>query len=145
MEKLYDLLYTAQASLFQLFQKTWVYHWNVVGSDFYQLHTVFGDQYETMFEEIDKLTEHMRYLRMKAPAQLSRVLDLSEIAEADPTPTDKVMISQLMNDNKKIIAMMTNVSEEADKQKQYATSNLVQEIMETHGKFVWMLRSFLKE
>ena len=145
MEKLYDLLYTAQASLFQLFQKTWVYHWNVVGSDFYQLHTVFGDQYETMFEEIDKLTEHMRYLRMKAPAQLSRVLDLSEIAEADPTPTDKVMISQLMNDNKKIIAIMTNVSEEADKQKQYATSNLVQEIMETHGKFVWMLRSFLKE
>jgi len=145
MEKLYDLLYTAQASLFQLFQKTWVYHWNVVGSDFYQLHTVFGDQYETMFEEIDKLTEHMRYLRMKAPAQLSRVLDLSEITEADPTPTDKVMISQLMNDNKKIIAMMTNVSEEADKQKQYATSNLVQEIMETHGKFVWMLRSFLKE
>ena len=145
MEKLYDLLYTAQASLFQLFQKTWVYHWNVVGSDFYQLHTVFGDQYETMFEEIDKLTEHMRYLRMKAPAQLSRVLDLSEITEADPTPTDKVMISQLMNDNKKIIAMLTNVSEEADKQKQYATSNLVQEIMETHGKFVWMLRSFLKE
>ena len=145
MDELYELLHKSQTSLFCLFQKTWVYHWNVVGADFYQLHTVFGNQYETMFEEIDKLTEHMRYLRMKAPAQLSRVLDLSEIAEADPTPTDKVMISQLMNDNKKIIAIMTNVSEEADKQKQYATSNLVQEIMETHGKFVWMLRSFLKE
>lgn len=145
MEELYDSLYTAQASLFQLFQKTWVYHWNVVGADFHQLHTVFGEQYTAMFEEIDRLTEHMRYLRMKAPAQLSRVMDLSEIAEADPTPTDKVMIGQLMNDNKKMIEIFSKVSQEAENQKSYATANIVQDLMESHGKFVWMLRSFLKE
>jgi DNA-binding ferritin-like protein len=51
----------------------------------------------------------------------------------------------LLSDNKKLIEMLTKVSESADSQKLYATSNLVQEIMETHGKFVWMLRSFLKE
>ena len=145
MEDLYELLYESQASLFQLFQKTWVYHWNVVGSDFYQLHTVFGEQYTAMFEELDRLTEHMRYLRMKAPAQLSRVLDLSKIEEADVNPTDKVMISQLMNDNKKIIYIFSKVSEEAEKNKSYATTNMIQDLMESHGKFVWMLRSFLKE
>ena len=145
MEDLYELLYESQASLFQLFQKTWVYHWNVVGSDFYQLHTVFGEQYTAMFEELDRLTEHMRYLRMKAPAQLSRVLDLSKIEEADVNPTDKVIISQLMNDNKKIIDIFSKVSEEAEKNKSYATTNMIQDLMESHGKFVWMLRSFLKE
>jgi starvation-inducible DNA-binding protein len=145
MEKLYDLLYTAQSSLFQLFQKTWVYHWNVIGSDFHQLHTVFGDQYNAMFEELDRLTEHMRYLRMKAPAQLSRVLDLSVISEADSTPTDKVMISQLLSDNKKLIQIFSNISEEAENQKSFATANIVQDLMESHGKFVWMLRSFLKD
>ena len=45
---------------------------------------------------------------------------------------------------KKIIDVLTDVSEEADSQRQYATSNLVQSITETHGKFVWMLRSFLE-
>ena len=65
MEKLFKLLSDAQASLFVLFQKTWIYHWDVVGPDFQQLHTLFGGQYETMFEEIDTLTEHMRYLGMK--------------------------------------------------------------------------------
>ena len=54
------------------------------------------------------------------------------------------MIKQLRDDNKKIVEIFTEISEEADNQKQYATSNLVQTIMETHGKFHWMLRSFLE-
>jgi DNA-binding ferritin-like protein len=65
MEKLYKLLSDSQATLFMLFQKTWVYHWNVVGSEFYQFHKVFGNQYEIMVDEIDRLTEHMRYLNIK--------------------------------------------------------------------------------
>jgi hypothetical protein len=55
------------------------------------------------------------------------------------------MVSQLLVDNKKIIEILAEVSEEADKQKQYATSNLVQSLMESHGKFVWMLRSFTEK
>jgi starvation-inducible DNA-binding protein len=144
MENLVKLLSDAQASLFVLFQKTWIYHWDVVGPDFHQLHTVFGDQYTTMFEEIDTLTEHMRYLGMKPVTTLSRVLEVSAIAEADSEIVAFGMVAQLMDDNMRIIQMLTAISEEADKKKQYATSNLVQSLMETHGKFVWMLRSFLE-
>lgn len=145
MDELYELLHKSQTSLFCLFQKTWVYHWNVVGPDFYQLHKVFGKQYEKMFEEIDRLTEHMRYLRMKAIGPISKVAETSILPEAASNPTAEAMISQLLADNKKLIELLTKVSEEADDQRQYATSNLVQELMESHGKFVWMLRSFLKE
>ena len=145
MDKLYELLHKTQTSLFCLFQKTWVYHWNVVGSDFHQLHTVFGNQYETMFEEIDRLSEHMRYLRMKAIGPISRVVETSELPEATNSPTTESMISQLLADNKKIIELLSKISEESEKQKSYATANLVQDLMESHGKFVWILRSFLKE
>ena len=54
------------------------------------------------------------------------------------------MVKQLRDDNKKVIEIFTTISEEADSQKQYATSNLVQTIMENHGKFFWMLRSVLE-
>ena len=145
MDELYQLLHKSQASLFCLMQKTWVYHWNVVGTDFYQLHQVFGNQYEAMIEEVDRLTEHMRYLRMKALAPISRVAQTSVIPEASDNVTDKAMISQLLADNKMLIELWTTVSEKADSQKQFATSNLIQDLMESHGKFVWMLRSFLKE
>lgn len=144
METLFKSLSDVQASLFVLFQKTWIYHWNVVGPDFQQLHTLFGGQYETMFEEIDTLTEHMRYLGMKPVSTLSRVVEVSQISEADSSIGAMEMVSQLRDDNKKLIEMLTVISEEADDQKQYATSNLVQSLSETHGKFVWQLRSILE-
>ena len=144
METLFKSLSDAQASLFVLFQKTWIYHWNVVGPDFQQLHTLFGGQYETMFEEIDTLTEHMRYLGLKPVSTLTRAVEVSQISEADSSIGAMEMVSQLRDDNKKICELFTNISEEADDQKQYATSNLVQSLSETHGKFVWMLRSILE-
>ena len=142
METLYKQLSDVQASLFVLFQKTWIYHWDVVGPDFHQLHTVFGEQYNTMFEEIDTLTEHMRYLSMKPVSTLTRVVEVSGIKEAASSIDADGMVSDLLDSNKKLIEILTTISEEADSQKQYATSNLVQTLMETHGKFVWMLRSF---
>ena len=144
METLFKSLSDVQASLFVLFQKTWIYHWNVVGPDFQQLHTLFGGQYETMFEEIDTLTEHMRYLGMKPVSTLTRAVEVSQISEADSSIGAMEMVSQLRDDNKKLIEMLTVISEEADDQKQYATSNLVQSLSETHGKFVWQLRSILE-
>jgi DNA-binding ferritin-like protein len=94
-----------------------------------------------MFEEIDTLTEHMRYLGMKPVSTLSRVIEVSGIEEASSSVNADGMVSNLLDSNKKLIEMLVTISEEADAQKQYATSNLVQGIMETHGKFVWMLRS----
>ena len=144
MEKLFKQLSDTQASLFVLFQKTWIYHWNVVGPDFQQLHTLFGEQYNTMFEEIDTLTEHMRYLGMKPVSTLTRIVEVSVINEANSPINSKQMIEELRDDNMKICDILTDVSEEADEQRSYATSNLVQSITETHGKFIWMLRSFLE-
>jgi len=145
METLYEVLHRAQTSLFCLMQKTWVYHWNVVGNDFFQLHEAFGDQYETMIEEVDRLTEHMRYLKMKAVAPISLVASTSEIPEALPGATDRTMVAQLYKDNQKIIEIFSEAIEAAENNKQRATSNLLQDLVESHGKFVWMLRSFLKE
>jgi starvation-inducible DNA-binding protein len=147
MEKLFKLLSDAQASLFVLFQKTWIYHWDVVGFDFHQLHTLFGEQYKAMFEEIDTLTEHMRYLDMKPVSTLTRVIEVSQIKQASNSSHEidaNEMVKQLRDDNKKIIEIFSDISEEADKQKQFATSNLVQSLMESHGKFHWMLRSILE-
>jgi starvation-inducible DNA-binding protein len=142
METLFKLLSDAQASLFVLFHKTWVYHWNVVGQDFQQLHTLFGGQYETMFEEIDRLSEHMRYLNVKPLSSLKRVLEVSGIKEGSSSVNAEGMISDLLKSNQDLCEMLAKVSEEAESQKSYATANLAQDLMESHGKFVWMLRSF---
>lgn len=145
MDKLYQLLHKSQTSLFCLMQKTWVYHWNVVGDDFFQLHEAFGDQYTNMQSELDRLTENMRYHRMKAIGSITDVAATSEIPEASANPTAKTMVSQLLADNKKIIDIFAAAVAECDAQKEYPTSNILQDLMESHGKNVWMLRSYLKQ
>jgi len=148
MEKLYKLISDAQASLFVLFHKTWVYHWHVVGPDFHQLHTVFGEQYETMIEEVDRISEHMRYLNIKPISTLTRTTEVSRVEQASNSAQDidaMGMVKQLQDDNKSFIDILTEVSQEAEKQNQYATANLVQDLMESHGKFVWFLRSFTEK
>lgn len=160
MEKLYKLISDAQANLFLLFHKTWVFHWNVVGPDFQQLHTLFGGQYETMFEEIDRISEHMRYLNVRPVGTLSRIIEVSSIGEGSSdvqfdevgqkivTPGKPVtkadeMVKRLMMDNILFIELLSGLSEEAETQRQYATANIAQDLMESHGKFVWMLRAFI--
>jgi starvation-inducible DNA-binding protein len=162
MEKLYKLISDVQANLFVLFHKTWVFHWNVVGPDFQQLHTLFGGQYETMFEEIDRISEHMRFMNVRPIGTLTRMVEVSTVAEGSNTsqidemgqkqiipgkPVTKAddMIKRLMLDNMILIELLTDASDEAGQQRSYATQNIVQDLMESHGKFVWQLRSFVEK
>jgi starvation-inducible DNA-binding protein len=142
MEKLFKLLSDTQASLFVLFQKTWVYHWNVVGDDFYQFHNLFGTQYESMFEQIDRLTEHMRYLNIKPVPTLSRITEVSHISETNSSLDSMGMIRDLISSHQKFVELLGQVAEEAEEQKSRGTTNLVDDLNEEHGKFIWMLRSF---
>jgi starvation-inducible DNA-binding protein len=147
MEKLFKQLSDTQATLFVLFQKTWNYHHNVHGTDFPQLHELFGEQYTEMFEEIDRLSEHMRYLNIRPVSSLERIVEVSAIdgpANANQDIDARGMVDQLQSDNETLIEMLKDVSEEAEKQRSYATANLAQDLMESHGKSVYKLRSFLQ-
>lgn len=160
MEKLYKLISDVQANLFVLFHKTWVFHWNVVGPDFQQLHTLFGEQYQTMFEEIDRISEHMRYMNIRPIGTLTRMVEVATIGEGSnisqidemgqkqiilgkPIVKADDMIKRLMVDNLTLIELLTALSEEAEAQRQYATASISQDFMESHGKFVWTLRAFV--
>ena len=158
MESLYKILSDIQANLFVLFHKTWVFHWNVIGPDFQQLHTLFGEQYEAMFEEIDRFSEHLRFLNVRPVGTLSRMVEVSTIGEGSnvsqvdefgqkqiipgkPVVKSDDMVKRLLADNLIFLELLTSASEVAGEQRSYATENILQDMMESHGKFVWMLRS----
>ena len=162
MEGLYKLLSDIHSNLFVLFHKTWVYHWNVIGSDFQQLHTLFGEQYESMFEEIDRLAENMRFLNIRPVGTLTRIVEVSTVGQGSdivqidelgqrqivpgkPVVKAEDMVKRLLADNLILLELLTEASEMAGSQRSYATENLLQDLMESHGKFVWMLRSITEK
>lgn len=145
MENLYQLLYTLHGSLFHLFVKTWGYHWNVTGSNFPQYHELFGDQYSTIYGEIDTVAEAIRTFEIKALGTLEQIKAESIIEEADMTATAMKMISDLLGDNQKIINLMVEMNYVAEKLNQPQIVELVGGFLLTHHKMSWMLRSTLKQ
>ena len=52
------------------------------------------------------------------------------------------MIRDLLEDHKKIVSMFDAAAIEAENQKSRGTINLLDDLNEAHGKYIWMLRSF---
>ena len=144
MNKLTQRLIESQATLFQLFFKTWTYHYNVKGSDFIQLHELFGEQKDYIFTELDRLSEHLRYLEITPAPTLTKVVENSQIDE--PTLVKaKEMVEHLLEDNEIFIELLLATSSEAEKENKTPTANLLQEMAENHGVFIYKLRSLLSE
>ena len=97
-----------------------------------------------MFGEIDRLTEHMRFLDIKPVSTLKRLLEVSHILEANSSLDAKGMIEDLIRDNQTLIDLYREAADEADKQNQRATCNVMDDLAESAGKRLWMLRSFIQ-
>ena len=55
-------LETLIADTYALMAQTHLAHWNIEGTDFFQLHGAFEVQYTELFEAVDMIAEHLRTL-----------------------------------------------------------------------------------
>jgi len=139
-----DLLKNVLADNFSLYLKAQYYHWNVEGSDFYQLHEFFGDLYEEIYSSIDKFAEEIRALNAYAPGSFKRFSELSSIEGEERVLSANEMLSQLLKDNATYINTLTQAFNQAEVEKEIGLSNFIQDRIDQHKKHAWMLRSFLK-
>jgi starvation-inducible DNA-binding protein len=132
------------ADTFVIYLKTLNFHWNVVGPYFPQLHHVFEEQYQAHADKLDRIAERMRALGAFAPATLGQFQKLTSLKETTEYLKDAEMVRVLLEDNEAIAANIRKAHksiEEADG----ATHNLLEEMLEEHEKFAWMLRSILEK
>ena len=129
------------ADTFVLYMKAHSYHWNIIGSDFPQLHSFFGDLYEELHDAIDVLAEQIRQLDSFAPATLSRMIELSSLTEDEKIPTAANMINNLITANEKVIDSLKDCYKMAEQLEMYAHSNILQDRLSAHVKHNWMLKA----
>jgi DNA-binding ferritin-like protein len=84
----------------------------------------------------------MRFLGVKPVSSLSRVIEVSGVGEAKSNIDAMEMIRDLLEDHKKMVAMFDAAATEAEQGKSRGTVNLLDDLNEAHGKYIWMLRSF---
>ena len=141
MDELQKAAKIAFASEFSFYLKAHNFHWNVIGSDFYEYHGLFGTIYEEVYESIDTFAERIRTLGTFVPASYTRFSMLTQIEdETDPVALEQ-MIVELLNDNEKMIKIFKMVYDRSEAAGKHGFSNFLAERMDAHEKHGWMLRA----
>lgn len=140
-----DDLKTLLASNFAYYLKAQMFHWNVEGPDFSQLHDFFAEIYGDAYGAVDKIAEYIRTLDDYAPGSLERFSELSEIPGQTKIPRARLMLEELLQDTESMKAIVMRVFESAQAERREDIANFMAERQDAHGKYAWQLRSFLKD
>jgi len=140
-----DDLKTLLASSYAFVIKAQNFHWNVEGPNFAQLHDFFGNIYDEVYgNAIDQTAEYIRTLDVYSPGSFERFMELSVIAGQTKVPRASLMITELLDDNSKIIEILNQTFQSATAENNEGIANFIAERLDAHNKHGWMLRSFTK-
>ena len=141
-----DSLKTLLATEYAFSIKAQLFHWNVEGPDFAQLHDFFGNLYEEVYNKsIDRTAEFIRTLDDYAPGSFERFSELSIIAGQVKIPRARLMIEELLANNGQMIDLLNQCFADAEQENKQGIANFIAERLDAHGKHNWMLKSFLKD
>jgi len=141
-----DALKTLLATEYAFVVKAQLFHWNVEGPDFAQLHEFFGDVYNEVYDNsIDKTAEYIRTLEDYTPGSFERFQELSIISGQTKIPRARLMLEELLANNSQMIDLLNKTFEIAERENQQGIANFIAERVDAHGKWGWQLKSFLKD
>ena len=141
MEELIEKLKSVLADSFAFYLKAHGYHWNIIGSDFPQLHDFFGDLYGEVHGAVDDIAEQIRQLNSFAPGTLTRMKELSTLSEDEAIPKAEKMVSNLLEANESLLTSLTECYTMAEEMKEFGLSNFLQDRITAHKKHSWMLKA----
>lgn len=133
-------LKAALTETFMFYMEAHFFHWNVEGPTFSQLHDLFGKIYQDADDGIDGLAEHIRALGEYAPMNMAEMMDGAKIV-IDGKPDAQGMVVKLAGDNDLVIAALSAANETAEIDGQPQIANYLQERMDQHTKWGWMLKA----
>ena len=132
------------ANLNVFYRKLQNYHWNIKGEDFFNVHLKLEELYDDINEQIDEVAEHILIIDGQPLGTMNGCLEITQIKEAqDEKIFSREIFEAILKDYCILIENATKVKEDADNDKKYATSALMDEYLLDYGKKTWMIRQYL--
>lgn len=125
------------------YQKLRNYHWNVKGSDFFDLHEQFESQYNEALKNIDDIAERIRIFGETPVSVLKDYLDIAEIKETGTALSSELMIRELLSDYRILQQYMFATVQVASGESDSGTEEMVKVFINQIEKHHWMLSAFL--
>ena len=146
MENMIKCLNEFLSDLNVFYRKVQNYHWNIIGKDFFVIHEKLEEYYDKINEQIDEVAEHILILGNEPLGTMKDYLANTCIEEAkNEKINDCDVFTNIIKDLEKLLQKVTKIKEEADNQKQYATSSLMDEYINDYSKKLWMLKQMKEQ
>lgn len=120
-------------------------HWNVKGIEFYQLHELFEDLYETFESHIDTVAERASALGGRPMGTAPAVAQQTAIPELSHAAVDGQSLLRELADRLSVLdAELYQQIETADQQGDLDTADLLNEVSRDVTKAQWFVESHLQ-
>ncbi len=146
-----ESLQNVLSNTYGLYFATHNYHWNVEGSQFINLHKLFDEQYNELFQAVDIIAERIRELESYAiPFKDKDILNILKTTsdainkETDVNTRALRMVHNLIDMNQTVINICQLTKNEAQAVEDDETESLMVERVTAHQKALWILRSIVK-
>ena len=126
-----------------LYTKLHNFHWYVKGPSFFTLHAKFEELYNEATLNMDEIAERLLTLGEAPVATLKEHLELSNIKEAKNKESADEMVQAVVEDFDKIMKSLKKGMDEAAKEEDDMTEDMLNAIYQKTEKHQWMLNAFL--
>lgn len=145
-EKMIALLNQHLADIFDLYSQTKQAHWNVKGSQFFQLHELYDKLAEELEDFTDVVAERITALGGMAMGTVRMSAASSRLPECDPSAVQE--LDSLKELVMRYAAFGKNVraaADDADEAKDAGTSDLFVDISRASDKALWFLEAHIQK
>lgn len=121
------------------------FHWNIQGSNFYNLHVEFEKLYDDTATKADDIAERLLQLGATPEHRYSEYLKVAQVKEAEVTHCSERALTQVLETEKQLIAQERIVLKAAQAADDEATVAMVDDWIRSQEKLIWMLVATLSD
>jgi len=128
------------ADVFALYLKTKNFHWHMSGPHFRDYHLLLDEHADQIFAMTDDIAERARKIGGTTLRSIGHIARLQRIPDNDAdyvTPED--MLSELREDNRKLLTELREVHGLCDDEDDVATASLIENWIDETERRVWFL------
>ena len=126
-----------------MYTKLHNFHWYVKGPQFFTLHAKFEELYNEATLHMDEIAERLLTLGGNPVATLKEHLEQSDITEATGKESTDQMVETVVKDFDKIMKSLKKGMDEAAKDEDDMTEDLLNAVYQSIEKHQWMLNAYL--
>lgn len=128
------------ANVFALYIKTKNFHWHISGPHFRSYHLLLDEQSAELLAIVDLAAERVRKMNQLTLRSIGEITRRQTIADNDAVGLNaKEMLEILMEDNKLLARELRELHLLTDEYQDYATSNLLDDWIDSAEQRAWFL------